>query len=168
MANQHRLSTLLIGLAALVITCPLTACKQPSVPTDQDIIKAYQDNKTEYGSVVKQLMAEANQKFIVSRAKSVTFEGSDKTPVSDATSAASEQIMRRTFCLGSRRNGGLAQFVFFENNAPDNFRSKSLLYDTNDFADPIWSVKGTDTNNARYVWIEPHWRVEYKYEKKGH
>jgi hypothetical protein len=167
MTKKHRLSFLLIGPLLLVMVGFLAACKAPEVPTDQDIIKAYQDNHKEFGEVVEKMMAEPNKKFAVGRDRSVTYQAGDKPPISDKTSSACQQIMRRTFCLSARRHDGLAQFVFFEDNNSDVFRSKSLLYDGADFSAPVWSAKSTDTLSLRYTPVEPNWRVEYRYEKKA-
>jgi hypothetical protein len=173
MANQSKLFYLLSALAAFVISGPLTACKQTIVPSDQDMIKAFQDNRggdeqhrsTGYLEVAQDMLAEGNQKFEVLRGKGVTYQGSDKPPVSDKTRAACQQVMGRTFCLGVKRDAGTVQFIFFEDNTFDSFRSKAIIYDKDDFKDPIWSTKASDAANARYVAIEPHWKLEYKYVK---
>jgi hypothetical protein len=166
MANRYKLSYLLIALAALVMCSLATACKRPTVPSDVDLMKVFRDNHKEYEDTVKAVMAEGNQKFIVTRGKSVTYQGGDKPPVSDKTRFACQQVMNRTFCLATRKDGGMIQFIFFEDNTIDHFRSKSIIYDSNDFKDPIWVPKSNNDTNLRYVPIETNWTLEYRYDKR--
>jgi len=180
MAKKHKLSYLLTAWTALAVSALLSSCKPVVVPTDSDMLKSYQNNYKDFAGVVGRVMAEENQKFSVIRGQSVTYQGSDKPPVSNKTLTACQQLMGRTFCLATRRNGGTIQFVFYEDNGTDAFRSKSLIYDRDGFKDPIWKAKTSDTTSLRYAPVQPPtdlsrvpdkgppqqlWTLEYRYER---
>jgi len=167
MANQSKLPYLLAAFTALAASGLTSACQQPVVPSDADLTKTYMDNRAEYGRVAEQLMAEGNQKFSVARRRAVSYQGDAKPPVKDATIVACQQMMGRTFCLEMRRVGGTAYFIYYENQGPDFFRRKSVVYDKDNFQDPVWTPKTSDTSNLRYVPIDPNWRIEYKYDKRS-
>jgi len=181
MANKYRSSFLTIFLLALMSCGILLGCKQVEVPSDSDLIKAFQDNSKAFDEAAALVMAEPNQNYSVFLNKGITYQGSDKPPVSAKTELACRQVMRRSFSLAMRRTGRTAQFVFFEEQQNDAFRGKSLIYDLDNFKDPRWAAGGTGNIEVRYVPIEPmdkdsgstqkrvgSWRLEYQYQKKAH
>lgn len=178
MAKQYKLSYLLIMLAAIVVTGLATGCKPVSVPVDNDLTVAFHNNYREYATLVEMIMAEGNQKFSMDRGRPVVYQGSDNPKVDPKTIAICQQLMNRTFGMSTRRLGGTIQFVYFEDNSPGSFRSKSVIYDKDSFKDPVWKVKSSSRRYAD-LWPPPgaaaapspieagghHWKIEYVFDK---
>jgi len=168
MANNRKLSFLLVLCTAFFAVCLTCGCKTAVVPPDDSIVKTFRDNRRAYTDLAKLIMTEGNSKFEVDRNGNIKYVDSQKPEIGAQTRLACRQVMGRTFCLAVRRDATVIYFIFFEDLTRDHFRRKALVYDTDDFKGPDWTSKVGDSFNRRFVPIQPQWQLEYKYEELKH
>jgi hypothetical protein len=188
MANQRRYLEMFGKSAASSLMCSLalclcilagtllSGCAPEVIPSDNEVIKLYLDNHSEFERVTKLVLAEGNQDYRVLRHGGATYGASSNPAVSQAAINGCHQIMARTFCVAVMRKAGTVYYLFHEHDGRDFFRSKALLYNTDYFKDLVWTPKGDKASSLRYApvglpgtsGIEPndHWKIEYRYEKR--